>query len=131
MWEEKAANQARFSKGRVSGGRKTCSKREQGYVEPPVIVFSDVENPDDLRPPDLTHGQVAAAAALVSAVLEAQKDSDPTWRAIIGVHTNWQLPCYELCDTRAHSSSLPGFVVRPSRENAGPGKAEAPLRLRW
>ena len=44
------------------------------YIEPPAIVFSDVGNPDDLRPPDLTHGQVAATAALVSAVLEAPKD---------------------------------------------------------
>ena len=37
MCEEKAANQARYSKGRKGDDRKVGSKRAQGYIEPPAI----------------------------------------------------------------------------------------------
>ena len=88
VWKEKAAAQIRFAKGRTGSGRKKGSKREEGSIKPPVIFFSDVEDSDNLRPPELTHEQAMAAAALASAALEAPQNSDSTWRAIIDAHTS-------------------------------------------
>ena len=94
LWKEKAEAQAKFVKAklarhvRIIGARRKGSKREEGYIEPPVKVFSDAEDPDNLRPPELTDEQATLVAALVSATLEAPQSFDPMWRAIIGAHTD-------------------------------------------
>ena len=77
LWEEKAEAQAGFVQRklahhvRIGGTSRKGSGREEGHIEPPAKVFSDITDPDSLRLPELTHAQATLAAALVSATLEA------------------------------------------------------------
>ena len=93
LWEEKAEAQARFARRKLAhhvrigdAGRKGPG-REEGYIEAPVRVFSDVTDPGSLKPPGLTRERATLTAALVDANLEAPQKFDPVWRAIIGSHT--------------------------------------------
>ena len=74
IYEEKVANRTAHAarnpppgrgrgRGECRGGRSTIHRRDQGYVEPPVVEFMGVSDPDTLVAPDLTMEQVRLPAS--------------------------------------------------------------------